>query len=1440
MKTAHQWRSARILDLIQCIPAPRWLTPTSPYQSPMVAANRRRIDMKWKVVVLDLESALLAWAKGALCLLVTSAVGLADEPVAFQKLGAQFATEIRPILNESCMKCHSADEQKGTLDLEQFEKLADVRRATRTWQKVAEMLDNGEMPPKDAAQPSPEKRKRLRSWVALYLNAESLASAGDPGPVVLRRLSNAEYTYTLLDLIGVDLQPAREFPADGAAGEGFTNTGNALVMSPALLSKYLDAGKKIASHAVLLPDGIRFSPGATRRDWTNETLDRIRNFYARFTDSGGGTQVNLQGIVFGTNDGGRLPLEKYLAATIRHRDALASSTKRCSDVARDEGLNAKYLGILWSTLTGAETSPILDGVRARWRKARAGEAASLASEIVQWQKALWRFTSVGHIGKVGGPKAWMEPVSPLVSRQDLRLKMPDSASGMVTVYLDAGDAGDGNEHDHVVWEQPRLVASGRPDLLLRDVPAVAGELASLRERAFGAAARCLDAAAEAETAKGAVDLAELARRHGVEPIILSAWLDYLGVGTGVGTAVKIDTPLLAKITTSSGYDFIKGWAAPDLTNVVANSSSRHVRIPGNMKPHSVAMHPTPQLRVAAGWRSPVSAALSVEARVQHAHPECGNGVTWSLELLRGAVRQKLAAGFAQGAKVVKVGPVPDVSVQPGDLVSILIGPRDGNHACDLTAVDLTLSGGGRQWDLAREVSPDILAGNPHADAHGNPGVWHFYAEPDKGGTESLIPAGSLLARWQKAVSADERQRLARSLQDLLTSGPGAAKEGPDAVLYRQLAALRGPLVSAFRLRGPGARSDSAPAHTDRKGPVIGLDPSYFGKKDGGPAIDAASIAMRAPATLAIRLPAELVAGCEFVTSGVLEAGAGADGSVQLQLLAGRPQSRERVMPELPVVVRDGSAARRRFESAFDLIRQVFPPALCYTKIVPVDEVVTLTLFYREDNHLRRLMLDESQAAEIDRLWSELHFVSQDALTLVDAFLQLMEYATQDADPKVFEPMRKPINDRALAFRRELVGAEPRQLDAAIALAEGAYRRPLTAAEAAELRALYRKLRDEPLPHDEAIRLLLARVLVSPAFLYRLEKPAPGERAAPVNDWELASRLSYFLWSSLPDRELREAAGAGKLARPEVLAAQARRMSKDARIARLAREFACQWLHVYDFDSLDEKSERHFPTFGKLKGAMHEETILYFTDLFQNDGSVLSVFDGDHTFLNEALASHYGIPGVRGREWRRVDGIKKYGRGGILGLAATLARQSGASRTSPILRGNWVSEVLLGEKLPRPPKNVPVLPEDESATQGLTVRQLVEKHTSDPRCATCHVRIDPIGYALEAYDAIGRRRERDLGDRPIDTASRLRDGTQLDGLDGLRQYLVQTRRDAVLRQFCRKLLGYALGRGIQLSDLPLLEEMAITLKKNDYRFLAALETIVASRQFQDIRGRDAKM
>jgi len=289
------------------------------------------------------------------------------------------------------------------------------------------------------------------------------------------------------------------------------------------------------------------------------------------------------------------------------------------------------------------------------------------------------------------------------------------------------------------------------------------------------------------------------------------------------------------------------------------------------------------------------------------------------------------------------------------------------------------------------------------------------------------------------------------------------------------------------------------------------------------------------------------------------------------------------------------------------------------------------------------------------------------------------------------------------------------------------------------------------------------------------------------------------------------------------------------VRRLATEFGCQWLHIRGFDEMNEKSERHFPTFGALKGAMYEESIRFFADLFQRDRSVLDILAADYMFVNGDLAKHYGIPGVAGNDWRRLDGVKSFGRGGILGQATTLATQSGASRTSPILRGNWVSEVLLGEKLPRPPKGVPQLPEDETQTEGLTMRQLVEKHSADAKCAVCHQRIDAYGFALEGFDAIGRRRAKDLAQRPIETRVKTMDGAEFDGIDGLRTYLLTKRKDAFVAQFCRKLLGYALARGVQLSDEPLLDEMQQQLQSHGYRVTVALEAIVRSRQFREIRG-----
>ncbi|MBI1177711.1 DUF1592 domain-containing protein [bacterium] len=1400
-----------------------------------------------------------------------------------------FADNVSPLVSDYCLDCHSTDTQKGDLDLEQFTTAAAVLKNPKSWELVAEKLASGEMPPEKKPQPSPDERQRLLDAVNQLLDTAALAHAGDPGPVVLRRLNNAEYTYTIRDLTGVDsLDPAKEFPGDSASGEGFMNVGNSLVMSPSLLTKYFDAAKGVAAHAVLLPDGIRFSPSTSRRDWTEELLTQIRDIYHEYADQGVRTSVNLQGIKFDSKDGGVLPLDKYLAATLKLRElgSAAVNQNAFDSAASSENLSPKYLGILWNTLTATNSSFLLDPIRGQWRAAKTEDVESLAKEISRWQHALWKFNTVGHIGKKGGPKSWMEAVTPVQAQEELRLKIPSDLDHDLTLYLATSDAGDGTNGDNVIVEEPRLVAPGKPTILLRDLRALHHELVARRERVLSKTADYLAAASEVEA--GSTNLTELAHEHGLDPDAFAAWLDYLGLS--VSAPVKIESHFTNTFTNGSGYAFINGWGPANTPNFVANSSDQHVRIPGNMKPHSIALHPSPTLDAAVGWQSPVSGHFRIQAVIQHAHPECGNGVTWSLEFRHGSQRRRLASGLGEGDKIVKVPPVENLSIRAGDLISVLIGPRDGNHSCDLTAVDLTLmqlDGDGREWDLAKDVSPDVLAGNPHADRFGNAGIWHFYTEPDKGGPlPPSVPVGSVLAKWQLSEGADAKAKLAAEVQKLLTAPSADKTASPDVNLNRQLTALGGPLFG----NGPGSsRREEAPKTpteislvTSTTTDQVGLDPERFGKRPDGSAIDSKSLSVGAPSVIEIHLPADLVAGYEFVAGGRLDPTTGAEGSVQLVLSTNPPaaetglvaistttqdagaswaSAKRATSHETPIIANDGSAARKRIESELDEFRQLFPAALCYTKIVPVDEVITLRLFHREDEPLERLMLNDAEASRLDRLWDELRYVSQDALKLVDVFEQLWQYATQDADPSVFEPMREPIKRNAAAFRQRLIDTQPAHLDAVLKFAGRAYRRPLKDAERNQLRDLYQKLRDEELPHEDAIRLVLARVLVSPPFLYRLEEPPAGDQPGPVNDWELATRLSYFLWSSAPDEELLAVAASGKLHNPDVLVAQMRRMLNDPRVRRLATEFGCTWLHVYDFASLDEKSEKTFPDFNALRGAMYEETIRFFTDLFQNDRSVLDIVDADYAWVDKDLAKFYGISlagratlprsqdqidvlarqeprptGADADDWYRVDGAKKYSRGGVLALAATLAKQSGASRTSPILRGNWVAETLLGEKLPRPPKGVPQLPEEE-ATQTLTVRELTLRHSTDPKCYGCHRRIDPYGYALEAFDGIGRFRDKDLGGRPIDTHSKVMDGTELDGLDGLRHYLLNDRRKTFLRQFCRKLLGYSLGREVMLSDSPLINEMRDQLQKHDYHITAALETIVRSRQFRDIRGRD---
>lgn len=1388
----------------------------------------------------------------------------ADE---FARLQQEFEATHSSLLQKYCLDCHSAAEPQGELDLERFRSVADIRADVVPWQRVVEMLDDREMPPADAAsQPTDAERSAIRNWVRAVLDADATANAGDPGPVVLRRLNNAEYTWSIQDLTGVALEPAKEFPVDSAAGEGFTNVGNALVMSPALVQKYLTASRDIAAHAMLLSHGIEFSPSTTSRDWTDEKLAAIRKLYSRYSDSSGGTAVNLQGVTFETNGGGRLPIERYLLATINHRTELTAGTISIAGVAAREGLSEKYLSLLWNSLTDSSPSLLLDPLRADWRDAGIDDVGQLAARIAVWQQALWRFTTVGHIGKRDGPAAWQVVAQPVSERQPVRLALPARADdGTITLYLSAADAGDGNQHDFAVWENPRFSRPGQPDLLLRDVRRAAGELSARRDDVIVTTAKCLSAAAVVAALEETDDsdnaIARVAAEHQVDSGILASWCSYLGIGSG---ATVLTGHMTQPMERAESYDFVKGWVGADALSVVANSSDQFVRIPGDLQPHSVAVHPAPSLRVAIGWRSPVETTVSVTGRVQRAHAGCGNGVAWRLELRRGRTRQRLAEGVADDGAADIIGGLEHVHVKTGDIISLVISPRDGNHSCDLTAVDLDLAATDHRWNLAADICPDILAGNPHADRFGNADVWHFYSEQDSGSSgDSIIPAGSLLARWQAATDPTEQQSLAAQIQALLSTGPGdRAVDSPDAVLVRQLTSLSGPLFAALRnellakpeLPRPDRDASAIPSASALH--EFGLNASAFGRHPDGSALGAADLCVLAPAMVRVVVPADLVEGCEFVTSGVLHRPSGLEGSVQMQVLSSPPDaatgltasatrsqderatwssSDVRVTHDVPVIVCPGSGAEARLLAEFDQFRQLFPAALCYTRIVPVDEVVTLTLFYREDDQLRRLMLTDDEARELDQLWDDLHTVSRSPLALVDAYEQLWQFATQDADPSAFTPMKDGIMQRAADFQRRLREAEPVHVQSVLDFAARAWRRPLTSTEADGLRSLYDEWRRDGLDHETAVRTLLARVLVTPAFLYRIEQAPSGASPAPVTDWELATRLSYFLTSSLPDNDLRQVAADGRLHDPSVLVAQTRRLLASPASRRLAVEFGCQWLHIREFDQFDEKSEQHFPEFNGLRADLYEEAIRFFEDFFRNDRPVMSLLKSDSVFVNSRLAEFYGLPPVEGDEWKMIDGAASASRGGILTLGATLAKQSGASRTSPILRGNWVSEFLLGDKLPRPPKDVPVLPEE--APSEMTERQLIERHSSDAACAKCHQRIDGFGFAMEQFDAIGRLRTVDAHGHALDVRAVLPDGTTVVGLAGLRDYLAGPRRADFQRTFSRRLLGYALGRSVQLSDEPLLSEILTALESGDDRVGAVIERIVLSPQFRMTRGAD---
>lgn len=507
-------------------------------------------------------------------------------------------------------------------------------------------------------------------------------------------------------------------------------------------------------------------------------------------------------------------------------------------------------------------------------------------------------------------------------------------------------------------------------------------------------------------------------------------------------------------------------------------------------------------------------------------------------------------------------------------------------------------------------------------------------------------------------------------------------------------------------------------------------------------------------------------------------------------------------------------------------------------------------YFRNDQFLVDKMLDDATRQQLEDAWSDLHTSFQ----YHDEFVSLLaaKYSFDldgkgiseltESEIEVLPAGPRPYVRALRAEQQQMVAAQmaahPGHIEDAIRFASRAWRRPLSPIEKDSLRSFYTTAREEGgLDHRKAIRALLTRILVAPAFLYRLEQPEELTGVTPLSDWELANRLSYFLWSSVPDEELRRAAEAGELSDPQQIQRQVKRMLADPKARRLATEFFGQWLGFYRFDRHRGVDTSRFPEFTEeVKAAMYDEAVSFFEHVIREDRPVREIVSANYTFLNRALATHYGIERevASADHVEKVEGVDEFQRGGLLRLGAVLTATSAPLRTSPVKRGDWVLRRVLGTPTPTPPADAGSIPADEKLFGGLTVREQLEAHRSSPSCMSCHTRIDPLGFPLEQYDAVGRWRTRYAEGQAIDAATTLGDGTRIDGVAGLIDHLENQERQ-VLRTLSSKLLGYALGRTILLSDQPLIDRLVEAGGQATFAELAA--EIAVGRQFRYRRGRE---
>jgi len=572
----------------------------------------------------------------------------------------------------------------------------------------------------------------------------------------------------------------------------------------------------------------------------------------------------------------------------------------------------------------------------------------------------------------------------------------------------------------------------------------------------------------------------------------------------------------------------------------------------------------------------------------------------------------------------------------------------------------------------------------------------------------------------------------------------------------------------------------------------------FGKDPRGGEAKPNALVVQAPIVVTLPLPENAV---RFEAGAKLDIdGPDADAaSVQWLGTAGQPPDPTKVFRGVLTVWKRGTPAAGRSMGEFGVMKVAFP-----------------------DEYVRRL-------EEVSRNFHRggkgpgVYYLSDAQLTAL-------------ISPREKQRWEQMMADWRLVRNKDVNAPQVKEWDEAVKrhlgdFATRAWRRPLAPEETAQIAQLYDDARSRELDRESSGREVLVRVLVSPKFLFKLEDAEqPGER--PLSSWELATRLSYFIWASAPDAQLRAAAADGSLLKPEVLTRETKRLLRDPRANALADEFAGQWLKFSGFEKNVNIDGNKFPEFTpELKRDMASETAEFFAYLIREDRPVREIVGADYTFLNERLAKFYGIPDVTGDTFRKVA-VGPYQRGGVLGMGSVLSKTSYPHRTSPVLRGNWLLVSVLGLPTPPPPNDVPKL--DDSVTKATTLRARLEAHRLDKACASCHDKIDPLGFALEGFDAIGRIRKTDEAGLAIDDSGQMKNSEPFRGIEGLRKFLGN--HDAeITSNFCRKLIGYALGRSLLPTDKALAETMRTELAKNDGRISAAVLAVVQSRQFLNRRN-----